>query len=270
MQTTVSLEDHIHSMATLSPYQWNKDQKQAVIDVISQLNLGTLRVASPTPAGWQHHTWIQKAIGLYFALATVTEKTTPWPHRDLLPSKYEHADDFHNSHIRLVPPAYVRHGAYVAAKTVLMPCFVNIGAYIDTGCMIDTWATVGSCAQIGKQVHVSGGAGIGGVLEPAQATPTIIEDHCFIGARSEIAEGVHVKQGAVIASGVFLTQSTKIYDRTTKETHTGTVPANAVVVPGSLPAADGSHSVQAAIIVKYADDSTRGKTALNEWLRTMQ
>lgn len=243
--------------------------RNAVLSVIAKLNSGALRVCEPnskTLSGWTHHTWAQAAVSLYLRLTNASFNTSPWPHVDKVPAKFHMQESFPKDS-RLVPPAYVRYGAHIGSNTVLMPCFVNIGAFVDNGTMLDTWCTVGSCAQIGKRVHLSGGAGIGGVLEPATAKPTIIEDDCFIGARSEIAEGVRVRKGAVLASGVFLTQSTKIYDRTTGKIFTGEVPENAVVVPGSLPSKDGTHHIQAAIIVKYADNQTRGKTALNNWLR---
>ena len=191
---------------------------------------------------------------------------------DKVPLKYARTNEtgFQQAATRIVPPATIRSGAYIASNTVIMPAFVNIGAYVDNGTMIDTWSTVGSCAQIGKNVHISGGVGIGGVLEPLQANPVIIEDNCFIGARSEIAEGVIVEQGAVISMGVFISQSTRIYDRATRKITYGRIPAGAVVVAGSLPAADASHSLYCAVIVKQVDEKTRAKTSINELLRNTE
>ena len=251
-------------------------QKQALDDallaILSDLNKGALRVATPTKDHqWQVNEWVKQAIILYLNTRSASVMGTE-THRffDKVPMKYAGytASDFVSEGVRVVPQASVRYGAHVGSNVVLMPCFVNLGAYIDTGCMIDTWATVGSCAQIGKRVHLSGGSGIGGVLEPIQAQPTIIEDDCFIGARAEIAEGVVVEQGSVIASGVFLTQSTKIYNRMTKTLlPAGRIPSGSVVVPGSLPVADSDCHQYAVIITKQVDAKTRAKTAINDLLR---
>jgi 2,3,4,5-tetrahydropyridine-2-carboxylate N-succinyltransferase len=260
--------------ASLSPTAAPADVKDAVAQVIADLDEGRLRVAEKRDGAWITHQWIKKAVLLSFRLAD-SEAMGPPPDRapfrfyDKVPSKFQHYDDaaFARSGVRVVPPAVARRGAYIARNVVLMPSFVNIGARVDEGTMVDTWATVGSCAQIGRNVHLSGGVGIGGVLEPVQAGPTIIEDNCFIGARSEVVEGVIVEENSVLGMGVYLGQSTKIYDRATGETSYGRVPAGSVVVAGSLPAADGSHSLYCAVVVKRVDAKTRAKTAINELLR---
>jgi 2,3,4,5-tetrahydropyridine-2-carboxylate N-succinyltransferase len=244
--------------------------KTAVQDTLRQLDRGELRVASPSDDGWVVHAWLKQAILLYFKLhqnAQIDGQYTQF--YDKVPTKYQQHSEaqWATEQVRVVPPATARFGSFIGPQCVLMPSYVNIGAYIDSGSMVDTWATVGSCAQIGKNVHLSGGVGIGGVLEPLQANPTIIEDNCFIGARSEIVEGVIVEQGAVISMGVFIGQSTKIYHRETGEISYGRVPAGAVVVPGSLPAKDGSHSLACAVIVKQVDAKTRAKVGINELLR---
>jgi len=258
--------------ARLSPDTADPKLRDAVEHAIAGLDSGTLRIAEREHDGsvWRVNEWLKKAVLLYFRIhenAPIDAGYTRF--FDKVPLKYADFDAaaFAASGTRVVPDAVVRRGAYVAPDVVLMPSYVNIGAYVDEGSMIDTWATVGSCAQIGKRVHLSGGAGIGGVLEPLQASPTIIEDDCFIGARSEIVEGVVVERGSVIAMGVFLSQSTRIYDRDTGEISFGRVPAGSVVVPGSLPAADGSYSLACAVIVKRVDAKTRAKTSLNELLR---
>lgn len=242
----------------------------AVNRVLLALDTGQLRVAEPTASGWQVHEWLKKAILLSFRLTPSRVMPMGSVHCfDKIPLKY-HADnnpELRQCGARIVPGAIIRQGAYVAADTVIMPSFINTGAYVDQGTLVDTWATVGSCAQIGKYVHLSGGVGIGGVLEPVQAKPTIIEDHVFIGARSEIVEGVVVEHHAVISMGVFIGQSTKIYDRATGEVSYGRVPAGAVVVPGSLPSEDGRYALNCAVIVKRVDDKTRAKTSINELLR---
>ncbi len=245
----------------------------AVDEAIALLDRGETRVAEPTDDGWQVNQWLKKAVLLSFRLTDnrlIEGQYTRF--FDKVPLKYASYDEaaFEADGVRVVPDALVRRGAYVAKDTVLMPSYVNIGAYVDSGTMVDTWATVGSCAQIGKNVHLSGGAGIGGVLEPIQAGPTIIEDDCFIGARSEIVEGVVVERGAVISMGVFIGQSTRIYDRATGEISYGRVPAGSVVVPGSLPSPDGSYSLACAVIVKQVDEKTRAKTDLNELLRAAE
>ncbi|HEV2613754.1 MAG TPA: 2,3,4,5-tetrahydropyridine-2,6-dicarboxylate N-succinyltransferase [Gammaproteobacteria bacterium] len=256
--------------AILSPTSSPHEIRAAVLEIISQLDSGKIRVAEKINNKWVTNETIKKAILLYFKLfPNVIQQAGFTNFFDKVPMKYEGYSEerFKEENVRVVPSAIVRKGAYIAPTTILMPSFVNVGAYIDTGVMVDTWATVGSCAQIGKNVHLSGGVGIGGVLEPLQATPTIIEDNCFIGARSEIVEGVIVEEGAVISMGVYIGQSTKIYNRMTNEITYGVVPKGAVVVPGSLPSKDKSHSIYCAVIVKFVDEQTRGKVALNELLR---
>jgi 2,3,4,5-tetrahydropyridine-2-carboxylate N-succinyltransferase len=255
----------------LAPGRVEPEIKQAVEACIAGLDGGALRVAAKEGDEWVVNAWLKKAVLLYFRIndnRVVDGGFTKF--FDKVPSKYSHydAEQFRASGTRVVPDAVVRRGAHIAADVVLMPSFVNIGAYVDEGTMIDTWATVGSCAQIGKNVHLSGGAGIGGVLEPLQAAPTIIEDNCFIGARSEIVEGVIVERGSVIAMGVYISQSTRIYDRQSGEITYGRVPAGSVVVAGNLPAADGKYSLYCAVIVKKVDEKTRAKTSLNDLLRT--
>ena len=243
---------------------------EAVSQVLAGLDAGSIRVAEKVRGAWVVHQWIKKAVLLSFRL----EDNVPMPgmatqYYDKVPSKFAHysREDFARGGFRVVPPAMVRRGAYIARNVVLMPSYVNIGAYVDEGTMVDTWATVGSCAQIGRNVHLSGGVGIGGVLEPLQANPTIIEDNCFIGARSEVVEGVIVEENSVLGMGVFLGQSTKILDRASGTVSYGRVPAGSVVVAGSLPAADGSHALYCAVIVKKVDAKTRAKTGINELLR---
>lgn len=249
----------------------NEDLLNAINQVLNELETGKLRVAEKQTNGqWLVHEWIKKAVLLYFRLHNnIPIEGGFTQFYDKVPLRFSNLnkDEFQKLGIRIVPPATVRRGAYIAANTVLMPSYVNIGAHIGKGSMVDTWATVGSCAQIGDNVHLSGGVGIGGVLEPIQASPTIIEDNCFIGARSEIVEGVIVEHGAVISMGVFIGQSTKIYDRETGEITYGRVPANSVVVSGNLPSSDGKYSLYCAVIVKRVDDKTRQKTAINELLR---
>jgi 2,3,4,5-tetrahydropyridine-2,6-dicarboxylate N-succinyltransferase len=254
----------------LSPKDAPADIKQAVFEAIDALDQGQLRVAEKIDGQWQCHAWLKKAVLLYFRLNANQPMQSGYSQfYDKVPVKYDGLtpEQLQATGVRVVPPACVRKGAYVAENTVLMPSYVNIGAYVDSGVMVDTWATVGSCAQIGKNVHISGGVGIGGVLEPLQANPCIIEDNCFIGARSEIVEGVIVEEGAVLSMGVYIGQSTRIYNRMTGEITTGRVPAGAVVVPGSLPAKDGSHSLYCAVIVKQVDAKTRAKVEINELLR---
>jgi len=245
--------------------------KPAIERVLDALEAGALRVAEPDGAGgWQTHQWLKKSVLLYFRTSANRVVDGGAMHAfDKVPLRFESASesDFQAIGARVVPGALVRRGAHIAKDAVLMPSYVNIGAHVGAGTMVDTWATVGSCAQIGANVHLSGGVGIGGVLEPLQANPTIIEDGCFIGARSEVVEGVIVERGSVIGMGVFLGQSTRIYDRATGEVSYGRVPAGSVVVAGSLPAADGSHSLYAAVIVKRVDEKTRAKTGINELLR---
>ncbi|MEO1554648.1 MAG: 2,3,4,5-tetrahydropyridine-2,6-dicarboxylate N-succinyltransferase [Pseudomonadota bacterium] len=248
--------------------------REAVEASLSLLDSGEVRVAEPdSQGGWTVNEWLKKAVLLSFRLNSNTLMDGGPGHRgtwwDKVPSKFEGwgAAEFEAAGFRAVPPATVRRGSYIAPGAVLMPSFVNIGAYVDSGTMVDTWATVGSCAQIGKNVHISGGAGIGGVLEPLQASPVIIEDNCFIGARAEVAEGVIVREGSVLAMGVFLSQSTKIVDRQSGEIRYGEVPPYSVVVPGSLPGQNASPALAAAIIIKTVDERTRSKTGINELLR---
>ncbi len=265
------IENAWENRSDISPESVNSDVKSAIEESIAGLDSGDLRVAEKSASGeWMVHEWLKKAVLLYFRIhdnAPIDAGYTKF--FDKVPLKYASydADRFASSGTRVVPDALVRQGAFIARDVVLMPSYVNIGAYVDSGTMVDTWATVGSCAQIGKNVHLSGGTGIGGVLEPLQATPTIIEDDCFIGARSEIVEGVVVERGSVIAMGVFIGQSTRIYDRESGEILHGRVPAGSVVVSGNLPSADGSHSLYCAVIVKKVDEQTRAKTSLNELLR---
>ena len=245
--------------------------RAAVAHVLAGLDDGSLRVAQKDGGTWVVSQWIKKAVLLSFRL----ENNVPvsggdgMQFYDKVPTKFADytADDFARGGFRVVPPAVARRGAFIAKNVVLMPSYVNIGAYVDEGTMVDTWATVGSCAQIGKNVHLSGGVGIGGVLEPMQANPTIIEDNCFIGARSEIVEGVIVEENSVISMGVYIGQSTKIYNRETGEVSYGRVPSGSVVVSGSLPSADGKYSLYCAVIVKRVDAQTRAKTGINELLR---
>jgi 2,3,4,5-tetrahydropyridine-2,6-dicarboxylate N-succinyltransferase len=244
--------------------------QDGIASVLDALDQGTLRVAEKQGKEWITHQWIKKAVLLSFRLANnVPIQAGQLQYYDKVGTKFENMtpQQFAEAGYRVVPPAVARKGSFIAKNVVLMPSYVNIGAYVDEGTMVDTWATVGSCAQIGKNVHLSGGVGIGGVLEPIQANPTIIEDNCFIGARSEVVEGVIVEENSVLGMGVFLGQSTKIYNRLTGEITTGRIPAGSVVVAGSLPAADGKHSVYAAIIVKQVDAQTRSKTGINDLLR---
>ena len=254
----------------LSPVNVGPILADALEQVIGELNAGRLRVAEKTDRGWVTHQWLKKAVLLYFRAQdnkVMPANGSSW--FDKVPLRFNGYTDvqFRAGGFRVVPPATVRTGAYIGRNVVLMPSYVNIGAYVDDGTMVDTWATVGSCAQIGKNVHLSGGVGIGGVLEPLQANPTIIEDNCFIGARSEVVEGVVVEANSVLAMGVYISQSTKIYDRATGEIHYGRVPSGSVIVPGSLPSADGKYSLSCAVIVKRVDEATRAKTSINELLR---
>ncbi len=257
----------------ISPSQAPADLREAVAQVIDALDSGQLRVAQKTEGQvgqWVVHQWIKKAVLLSFRLADNTPVSGgQLQFFDKVPTKLEglSPETLRSMGIRVVPPAVARRGSYLAKNVVLMPSYVNIGAYVDEGTMVDTWATVGSCAQIGKNVHLSGGVGIGGVLEPLQANPTIIEDNCFIGARSEVVEGVIVEENCVLSMGVFISQSTRIYDRTTGEIHFGRVPSGSVVVPGSLPSSDGKYALSCAVIVKRVDAQTRAKTSINDLLR---
>ncbi len=265
------IETAFENRAEYSPGKAPADIVQAVEEAIGMLDSGTARVAEKQGAEWVVNQWLKKAVLLSFRLRDNAPMDGGFTqYFDKVPSKFAGMSEaeLRASGVRIVPPACARKGSYVAPNVVMMPSYVNIGAYVDEGTMVDTWATVGSCAQIGKNVHLSGGVGIGGVLEPLQAGPTIIEDHCFIGARSEIVEGVIVEEGAVISMGVYIGQSTRIYDRETGEILRGRVPAGSVVVPGALPSADGKYSLSAAIIVKKVDMQTRSKVSINELLRS--
>ena len=257
--------------AGISPGSAPKDVADAVEHVIAALNKGELRVATRESVGrWTVHQWIKKAVLLSFRLKeNQVVRAGDLGFYDKVQTKFAHlsAEEMAATGVRVVPPAVARRGSYIARGAILMPSFVNIGAYVDEGTMVDTWATVGSCAQVGKNVHLSGGVGLGGVLEPLQANPTIIEDNCFIGARSEVVEGVIVEENSVISMGVYLGQSTPIYDRATGEVSYGRIPAGSVVIAGSLPKDGGKYSLYAAIIVKRVDAQTRAKTSLNDLLR---
>jgi len=254
----------------LSPASAPAEVRDAVGAVIARLDEGSLRVAEKRDGAWQVNQWVKKAVLLSFRLEeNVPAQSGPLRFYDRVPTKFEdwRPADFQAAGIRVVPPAVARRGSFVGKNVILMPSYVNIGAYVGEGTMVDTWATVGSCAQIGRNVHLSGGVGIGGVLEPLQAGPTIIEDNCFIGARSEVVEGVVVEENSVLSMGVYVGQSTKIYDRESGTILYGRVPAGSVVVPGSLPSADGKVNLYCAVIVKRVDARTRAKTGINELLR---
>jgi len=258
--------------AQISNQNATAELRASIAEIIEGLNHGEIRVASRESVGvWTVHQWVKKAVLLSFKLQDNVLMSAGGYTQffDKVPSKFEKytQEDFVKGGFRVVPPAVARRGSFIGKNVVLMPSYVNIGAYVDEGSMVDTWATVGSCAQIGKNVHLSGGVGIGGVLEPVQAGPVIIEDNCFIGARSEVVEGVIIEENSVLSMGVYIGQSTKIYDRETGEVHYGRVPAGSVVVPGSLPSSDGKYSLYAAVIVKKVDAQTRAKTAINELLR---
>ena len=265
------IEQAFEDRLQFSPTNAPQDVRDAVAEALAGLDNGSLRVAEKLNGAWQVNQWLKKAVLLSFRLNDNVPLSggDSLQYFDKVPTKFADWNEaqFQAAGIRVVPPATARKGSFIARNVILMPSYVNIGAYVDEGSMVDTWATVGSCAQIGKNVHLSGGVGIGGVLEPLQANPTIIEDNCFIGARSEIVEGVIVEEGSVISMGVYIGQSTKIYDRETGEVTYGRVPAGSVVVSGSLPSADGKYSLYAAIIVKKVDAQTRSKTGLNELLR---
>lgn len=264
------IEQAFMHIADITPNNMNETLRTAIMDTLQQLNQGIIRVCQLENGKWKVNEWIKKAILLYFRIHNNTLITGGFTnYYDKVHSKYAayQLEDFKTDGVRIVPPATVRHGAFIAPNCVLMPSFVNIGAYIDTGTMVDTWVTVGSCAQIGKNVHLSGGVGIGGVLEPLQTAPTIIEDDCFIGARSEIVEGVIIETGSVISMGVYIGQSTRIYDRERDEITYGKVPAGSVVVSGNLPATDGKYSLYCAVIVKKVDAKTRAKVGINALLR---
>jgi 2,3,4,5-tetrahydropyridine-2-carboxylate N-succinyltransferase len=264
------IDDAFERRADITPARVEPALLEALDRILAGLNAGTLRVAEKIDGAWVTHQWLKKAVLLYFrthdnrVMAAGDQR-----YFDKVPTRFAGFGEaeFREGGMRVVPPAVARTGSFIGRNVILMPSYVNIGAYVDEGTMVDTWVTVGSCAQIGKHVHLSGGVGIGGVLEPLQAAPTIIEDHCFIGARSEIVEGVIVEAHSVLAMGVFLSQSTKIYDRATGQVHYGRVPSGSVVVPGSLPSADGTHALACAVIVKRVDAQTRAKTSVNELLR---
>jgi len=265
------IEAAFEDRANLNPQTASSEIKEAVAEAIHLLDSGQARVAEQQGIGdWTVNEWLKKAVLLSFRL----EDNMPMAggftqYYDKVPSKFADftLEEFKAAGVRVVPPASARRGSFIAKDTVLMPSYVNIGAYVDSGTMVDTWATVGSCAQIGKNVHLSGGVGIGGVLEPLQASPTIIEDNCFIGARSEVVEGVIVEEGSVISMGVYIGQSTKIFNRATGDVSYGRIPAGSVVVSGNLPSKDGSYSLYCAVIVKQVDAKTRSKTSINELLR---
>ena len=266
------IEQAFENRAEINAGNVDAEVRQAVLDAIDLLDSGRERVAEPVADGWQVNEWLKKAVLLSFRIRE--NQVMPGAYTqyyDKVDSKFDgmsaaqHAD----SGVRVVPPAVARKGAFIAPGVVMMPSYVNIGAYVDSGTMVDTWATVGSCAQIGRNVHLSGGVGIGGVLEPLQASPTIIEDNCFIGARSEVVEGVVVEKNSVISMGVYIGQSTKIYHRETGDISYGRIPAGSVVVSGNLPAADGSHSLYCAVIVKQVDEKTRAKVGINELIRNV-
>lgn len=266
------IEAAFEKRAEITPKTVDAQTRAAIEEAIEGLDSGKYRVAEKIDGEWVTHQWLKKAVLLSFRINdNELVEGAETNYYDKVPMKFADydAERFQKEGFRVVPPAAVRKGAYIAKNTVLMPSYVNIGAHVDEGTMVDTWATVGSCAQIGKNVHLSGGVGIGGVLEPLQANPTIIEDNCFIGARSEIVEGVIVEEGSVISMGVFIGQSTKIYDRETGEITYGRVPAGSVVVSGSLPSKCGKYSLYCAVIVKKVDEKTRGKVGINELLRTI-
>ena len=266
------IEAAFERRSEIAPQQAEPEVKDAVTEAIALLDSGEERVAEPTGDGWVVNEWLKKAVLLSFRLDDSGVMEGGFTrYFDKVPTKFATMDDagFRAGGVRVVPPAVVRRGAHVAPGVVLMPSYVNLGAYVDSGTMVDTWATVGSCAQIGKNVHLSGGVGIGGVLEPLQASPTIIEDDCFIGARSEIVEGVVVERGSVVSMGVYIGQSTRIYDRDSGEVSFGRVPAGSVVVSGNLPSDDGRYSLYCAVIVKRVDERTRSKVGINELLRTL-
>ena len=267
------IEQQFEHRQTITPDTASNELRDAIEEVIAGLDRGHFRVAEHVNGDWLVHQWLKKAILLSFRIhPNQIMDAGVCQYYDKLPLKFVDKEpaEFADMGVRVVPHAIARRGAFIGKNTILMPSYVNIGAYIDEGVMVDTWATVGSCAQIGKNVHLSGGVGIGGVLEPLQANPTIIEDNCFIGARSEVVEGVIVERGSVLSMGVFLGQSTKIYNRMTREISYGHIPAGSVVVAGNLPSDDGSHSLYCAVIVKQVDEKTRAKVSINELLRDIK
>lgn len=264
------IDDAFEKRADITPLSVDTMVKEAVNEAIALLDKGELRVAEKQNGKWVVNEWLKKAVLLSFRIEDNTFMKGGFTNYfDKVRPKYAdyNSREFRNDGVRVVPPATVRRGAYIAPSVVLMPSYVNIGAYVDSGTMVDTWATVGSCAQIGKNVHLSGGVGIGGVLEPLQAAPTIIEDNCFIGARSEVVEGVIVGEGSVISMGVYIGQSTRIYNRMTGEISYGVIPPYSVVVSGNLPSSDGKYSLYCAVIVKQVDEKTLSKVGINELLR---
>ncbi|MFC0180001.1 2,3,4,5-tetrahydropyridine-2,6-dicarboxylate N-succinyltransferase [Thorsellia kenyensis] len=266
------IESAFEKRLEITPKTVDEMTKSTIFAVVDKLDSGELRVAEKINGQWVTHEWLKKAVLLSFRVQdNQVLPGSETQYFDKVPLKYSQTTplEFIEQGVRVVPPATVRKGAFVAKNSVLMPSYVNIGAYVDEGTMVDTWATVGSCAQIGKNVHLSGGVGIGGVLEPLQASPTIIEDNCFIGARSEIVEGVIVEEGSVISMGVYIGQSTKIYNRMTGEITYGRIPAGSVVVSGNLPSKEGNYSLYCAVIVKIVDEKTRGKVGINELLRVL-
>jgi 2,3,4,5-tetrahydropyridine-2-carboxylate N-succinyltransferase len=267
-----TIEQAFEGRSELTPQAVDADTHAAVDQAIELLDSGEARVAEKVDGRWVVNDWLKKAVLLSFRIydSEVIEGAFT-RYFDKVPSKFVHFEheDFRHADFRVVPPAVVRRGSFIGPGVVLMPSYVNIGAYVDSGTMVDTWATVGSCAQIGKNVHLSGGVGIGGVLEPIQASPTIIEDNCFIGARSEVVEGVVVEEGSVLSMGVYIGQSTRIYNRGTGEVSYGRIPAGSVVVSGNLPSEDGSYSLYCAVIVKQVDERTRNKVGINELLRSV-
>lgn len=270
LQTTI--EQAWETRTSLTPHDTDPAIREAIEHTLDALDAGNLRVAQKQDGQWVTHQWIKKAVLLSFRInenVVMGQGSGPLNFYDKVPLKFTDfgANAFAAGGYRVVPPAVARRGSFIGSNVVLMPSYVNIGAYVDQGTMVDTWATVGSCAQIGKNVHLSGGVGIGGVLEPLQANPTIIEDNCFIGARSEVVEGVIVEENSVLAMGVFISQSTKIFNRETGEITYGRVPSGSVVVPGSLPSEDGRYSLACAVIVKRVDAQTRSKTSINDLLR---
>ena len=270
MQDLVSIIEHAFDKREEIKIQESPEVRNAVAQAIDLLDKGVVRVAEPQNGKWLVNQWLKKAVLLSFLFSENQVIDGGWTrYFDKVPRKFDsyNQQDFEDDRIRVVPPAMVRKGAYIAPNAVLMPSYVNIGAWVGENTMVDTWATVGSCAQIGANVHLSGGVGIGGVLEPLQAGPTIIEDQCFIGARSEVVEGVVIGRGSVISMGVYIGQSTRILNRQTGDISYGRIPPGSVVVSGSIPAADGSHSLYCAVIVKQVDDKTRAKVGINELLR---
>ena len=270
MQELVSIIERAFDEREQKTIHESTEVQEAVAQAIDLLDKGMVRVAELQDGIWRVNQWLKKAVLLSFLISENRVIDGGWTrYFDKVPRKFDSytQEEFEDNRIRVVPPAMVRKGAYIAPNAVLMPCYVNIGAWVGENTMVDTWATVGSCAQIGADVHLSGGVGIGGVLEPLQASPTIIEDHCFIGARSEVVEGVVIGRGSVISMGVYIGQSTRILDRKTGRISYGHIPPGSVVVSGSIPASDGSHSLYCAVIVKQVDDKTRAKVGINELLR---